>query len=61
MPKDYFNPVAGTVKIALSRVRAVTDRQGIILFNPGGPGGAAKSLVASKGDDLQGRVSLVST
>ncbi|KAK7682661.1 hypothetical protein QCA50_014044 [Cerrena zonata] len=56
VPKDYFDPTVGTVKVALGRLKAVTDRQGIVLFNPGGPGAAAKSSVTTKGNVLQQRI-----
>lgn len=42
VPLDYKNPTKGTINIAISRVKA-TDQQhriGIMLMNPGGPGGS---------------------
>ncbi|KAI0786684.1 TAP-like protein-domain-containing protein [Abortiporus biennis] len=49
VPKDYFNSSAGTVKIALGKLPATaTNRQGSVLFNPGGPGGSGKSAVIQR-------------
>ncbi|CAL1709998.1 unnamed protein product [Somion occarium] len=56
VPKDYLNASAGTAKIALGRLKAESDRLGSILFNPGGPGATAKSVITKKGDRLQLRV-----
>ncbi|KAK7682660.1 hypothetical protein QCA50_014043 [Cerrena zonata] len=53
VPKDYFNASAGTAKIALSKLKATGDRLGTVLYNPGGPGGKAKSLIARRGDFVQ--------
>ncbi|MSO26452.1 MAG: alpha/beta hydrolase [Candidatus Nanopelagicales bacterium] len=50
VPKDYANPAAGDIQIALSRVRHTgPDFTGSLVVNPGGPGGAGTdfaSLVA---------------
>lgn len=41
VPLDHDDPSAGTVRIAVSRVRHKTRRfQGVMLVNPGGPGGS---------------------
>ncbi|TCD60113.1 hypothetical protein EIP91_010701 [Steccherinum ochraceum] len=54
VPKDYFNASAGTAKIALGRLRArANPSKGSVLFNPGGPGGAGKQWVTTRGDLLQ--------
>ncbi|MEO3755884.1 alpha/beta fold hydrolase [Streptomyces sp. B6B3] len=42
VPLDHANPQGQTVEIAVSRIRATADpdeRRGILLANPGGPGG----------------------
>src|SRR5690349_5365259 len=40
MPLDYSHPDAGTIKLAVSRMKTGVPgkRHGAILFNPGGPG-----------------------
>ncbi|EKM57161.1 uncharacterized protein PHACADRAFT_254740 [Phanerochaete carnosa HHB-10118-sp] len=54
VPLDYFNESAGTASIGLSRYRAsVSPRKGIVLINPGGPGGSGKTFVAMAGKLLQ--------
>lgn len=42
VPLDYADPGGRTIEIAVSRVRATGtgDRRGLLLANPGGPGGA---------------------
>lgn len=38
-PLDYFDPSAGTAKIALARYKATkSPKKGMVLWNPGGPG-----------------------
>jgi len=49
VPLDYEDPSGETVDIALVRVPARDDRQGAILFNPGGPGGSGFSYIAQGG------------
>lgn len=46
VPKDYSNPAAGTINIAVSRVLSAKPalRQGVLFSNPGGPGGAGVDL-----------------
>jgi pimeloyl-ACP methyl ester carboxylesterase len=47
VPLDYAKPGAGTVRLAVSRVRhTVPDPQyqGVMLVNPGGPGGSGLAL-----------------
>ncbi|MEU6825066.1 alpha/beta hydrolase [Streptomyces atriruber] len=41
VPLDYANPHGRTIKIAISRIKAKSpgERRGILLSNPGGPGG----------------------
>ncbi|THH28991.1 hypothetical protein EUX98_g5194 [Antrodiella citrinella] len=54
VPKDYFDPSAGTASIALGRLRASSkNSKGTVLFNPGGPGGAGKPFVTKRGNLLQ--------
>ncbi|HVD29883.1 MAG TPA: alpha/beta hydrolase, partial [Mycobacteriales bacterium] len=38
VPIDYAHPRAGTMKIAVNRLRASGARRGSLLVNPGGPG-----------------------
>jgi len=47
VPLDYEDPAGATIKLAVSRVKhTVTDDQyqGIVLVNPGGPGGSGLNL-----------------
>jgi len=47
VPRDWANPGAGpTLSVAISRIRATDQahRKGILLLNPGGPGGSGTSL-----------------
>ncbi|GJE93494.1 alpha/beta hydrolase [Phanerochaete sordida] len=54
VPLDYFDEGAGSASIGLARYPAsVSPRKGIVLFNPGGPGGSGKGLVARAGKLLQ--------
>lgn len=50
VPIDYANPAAGSVDIAVSRL-AATDpsvRRGVLLANPGGPGGTGLDWVPGR-------------
>ncbi len=49
VPLDHAKPGGATVGIAISRIRATDParRRGILLFNPGGPGGAGLSYPAT--------------
>jgi pimeloyl-ACP methyl ester carboxylesterase len=40
VPKDYANPGAGSINLAVARRPAANpdERKGVVLFNPGGPG-----------------------
>ena len=40
-PLDYADPDAGTIDLAITRVKATGDRIGSLFVNPGGPGGSA--------------------
>ncbi|OCH84673.1 hypothetical protein OBBRIDRAFT_763985 [Obba rivulosa] len=54
VPLDYFNSSAGVAKIALGRYNATSGpRKGIVLVNPGGPGGPGKRLATISGHTLQ--------
>ncbi|MHA3704247.1 alpha/beta hydrolase [Jatrophihabitans sp. YIM 134969] len=45
VPLDYNDRSAGTIKLAVSRVKHTTAAyQGVVLVNPGGPGGSGLSL-----------------
>ncbi|WP_434446677.1 alpha/beta fold hydrolase [Lentzea sp. E54] len=44
VPVDYAKPEGRTVDIAISRVKASGSRKGVVLFNPGGPGGSGMEL-----------------
>lgn len=49
VPLDYASPRAGTLDIALARYRATGPRQGSIVLNFGGPGGAGVPALAAEG------------
>ncbi|MGA1502190.1 MAG: alpha/beta fold hydrolase [Candidatus Nanopelagicales bacterium] len=41
VPRDWARPSAGNYRIAVARIRAeVAPTRGVLMFNPGGPGGA---------------------
>lgn len=44
VPMNWDEPGNAYVYLALSRVRATQDRQGVILSNPGGPGGSGLGM-----------------
>ncbi|KAJ7127941.1 hypothetical protein C8R44DRAFT_667310 [Mycena epipterygia] len=45
VPKDYFDPSAGTASIAIARFKATkSPKKGTIFMNPGGPGGSGTRL-----------------
>ncbi|MBK1783855.1 alpha/beta hydrolase [Prauserella cavernicola] len=46
VPVDYENPEDGRLRIEVSRIKAKDSekRQGVLLFNPGGPGGGGLSM-----------------
>jgi len=49
VPMDYSNPAGRTIRIAVSRVRHTVPRrqyQGVMLVNPGGPGGSGLGFAA---------------
>jgi pimeloyl-ACP methyl ester carboxylesterase len=49
VPLDYANPNGATIDIAVIRYKAREQRQGAILYNPGGPGGSGFNMVAWMG------------
>lgn len=53
MPIDAANPLLGTTRVAIGRVRAknAKTRRGVLFVNPGGPGGSAIDLVRSIAED----------
>ena len=45
VPLDYADPTGRKIKLAVSRIKhTAADYQGVMLVNPGGPGGAGVSL-----------------
>ncbi|MFG1605359.1 alpha/beta hydrolase [Actinoplanes sp. NPDC049265] len=47
VPRDWARPDGATLKLAVSRIKhTAADYQGIMLVNPGGPGGAGLTLSA---------------
>ncbi|KUO07421.1 alpha/beta hydrolase [Streptomyces sp. DSM 15324] len=52
VPLDYAHPAAGSLDLALARYRATGDRQGSVLLNFGGPGGAGVPGLAYGGKDF---------
>src|SRR5690348_3732362 len=45
VPLDYANPTGTTIKLAVSRIQHTAKRyQGVMLVNPGGPGGSGLVL-----------------
>ena len=49
VPLDYDQPAGDTVDLALVRVPAPGDREGAVLFNPGGPGASGFDFIAGSG------------
>lgn len=49
VPLDYHNPSGATIQLAVSRVRHTSpddQYQGVMLINPGGPGGSGLDFAA---------------
>src|SRR5690349_10029316 len=46
VPLDYRNPHGATIQLAVSRLRSTNPakRRGVLLMNPGGPGGPGLAL-----------------
>ena len=58
VPLDYSDPDGEQVALALVRAPATDDREGAILFNPGGPGGSGFDPIAYSGTFLQSELGL---
>jgi pimeloyl-ACP methyl ester carboxylesterase len=58
VPLDYDNPAGDTIDLALVRVPATDERQGAVLFNPGGPGGSGFEPIAVSGSVIQSELGL---
>lgn len=58
VPLDYEAPDGDTIDLALVRAPATGDRQGAILFNPGGPGASGFDPIAINGTFLQAEMGL---
>ncbi|MEU9056371.1 alpha/beta hydrolase [Streptomyces sp. NPDC048384] len=52
VPLDYARPKAGTLDLALARYRATGEKQGSVLVNFGGPGGAGIPQFATGGKEF---------
>ncbi|KAF8517932.1 hypothetical protein BU17DRAFT_76229 [Hysterangium stoloniferum] len=53
-PLDYLNASAGVAKVALGRYKATTGpRKGMVMYNPGGPGGRGKPAATRRGPTFQ--------
>jgi pimeloyl-ACP methyl ester carboxylesterase len=46
VPLDWTNPSGQKIQLALSRVKATHDRQGVMLVDPGGPGASGLDMPA---------------
>lgn len=49
VPLDYTDPTGTKLEIALIRYKAQSERKGVILYNPGGPGASGFNMVAWMG------------
>jgi pimeloyl-ACP methyl ester carboxylesterase len=58
VPLDHSNPTGETIDLALVRAPATSDREGAILFNPGGPGGSGFDFIAMNGTGIQSQMGL---
>ncbi|PIL25655.1 hypothetical protein GSI_11405 [Ganoderma sinense ZZ0214-1] len=52
IPLDYYDPEAGTGRLALAKLNATQERRGSVFFNPGGPGGSGLEALDSNGETL---------
>lgn len=62
VPLDHLDPGGVTVDLAVERARAGTDRIGVLLVNPGGPGASGTALVdvvAAQAPELAARFDIV--
>jgi hypothetical protein len=62
VPLDYKKPDGTKITIALIRIPADKefDYQGILLTNPGGPGGSGFDFLVSSGEELLNEVGIYS-
>lgn len=60
VPMDYSNPDGAKITLTMSRIPASGERKGVIVGNPGGPGGDALGMFQGAGDNSNdsGRVVL---
>jgi pimeloyl-ACP methyl ester carboxylesterase len=58
VPLDYDAPDGDTIDLALIRVPASGDRQGAVLFNPGGPGASGFDPIAINGPVLSSELGI---
>jgi pimeloyl-ACP methyl ester carboxylesterase len=59
VPLDYANPSAGTIQLKLNKARAtggLSNRQGSLVINPGGPGGSGLEFTAYAAQVIAPRV-----
>ena len=59
VPLDYSHPGGRKIALALSRILPTappSQRQGVLLVNPGGPGGSGLSLAAFVAEGLEPQV-----
>ncbi|MFI1485039.1 alpha/beta hydrolase [Streptomyces sp. NPDC020747] len=54
VPVNYAKPAAGTLDLALARIRATGKPRGSVVLNFGGPGGPGVSELAAGGEDFMG-------
>ncbi len=65
VPLDYSQPAGETIAIAVSRIRAesATDRRGVLVYNPGGPGSSGINgptrLAATLPPEVRARYDLI--
>ncbi|WP_219825279.1 alpha/beta fold hydrolase [Nonomuraea typhae] len=62
VPLDYADPAGRTIQIAISRVKATGPRRGVLLSNPGGPGGTGLAFtlgLRATLKDVAGRYDLI--
>jgi len=56
VPLDWSHPGGAKIQLALARRPAEGDRLGVLLVNPGGPGGSGLDFLRDSGDSLGARV-----
>ena len=60
VPLDYDNPTGDTIDLALIKHPAAGDREGAVLFNPGGPGASGFDYIAFSGAALASTLGVAS-